>query len=341
MLTPKIHNLTLDGIPTLSFLQNKTASLSYKDGLHGMSDLLTARIADPDGLWRAALAPAPGALMSAAFGYAELPPLQSGLFEVDQPSFSAGAGVDTYEFSAVSAILNEDLRKVRSEASEKLSVADMVKKIAGRNGLTLIGTPPKTMLERETQRRQSDLEFLKRLAEEHDCIFSVKGDKLIFMLVSELEAQAPALFFDLALERIYDAAGAEVGRILGASGEISASGSYGSAHIHYFDGAKGKKLEYTATAKGVESREVLEIDDRADSLAHAQSICRSKLRAANRGYKTLSLELTGHPGALAGVCVQAGPGFGKHAGKYLLWESTHDIGSGGYKTSLQLQWCQE
>ncbi len=341
MLTPKIHELTLDHISALRFLEDHTATLSYKDGLHGMSDLLTARVADPNGLWRSSFAPAPGALMSASLGYAELPPLHCGLFEVDQPSFSVGSGVDVCTFSAVSAILNEDLRKMRSEASEQLTVAQMVAKIAGRNGLTLRGAPPATMLERETQRRQSDIEFLKRLAEDHDCIFSIKGDQLVFMPITDLELQAPSLFLDLEAERVLDATHQEVGRILSAEGSFNASGAYRSAHIHYFDGPKGKELEYRLNAEGVGSREVLEIDERADSVSHAQSLCRSALSNANRGYKVLSLEMTGNPFAIAGICVQAGVGFGKYAGKYLLWESSHEISGDSYKTKIELKWCQE
>ncbi len=342
MLKPIIHSLTIGGVKAGNYFGGETVSLEYVDGLHGKSDAISLSIGDSEQKWRTLYAPDPGTLITAAIGYEGMLPLICGVFESDgNGAAGGGSSVDSFAINGLSIVLDESLRIKRSEGYEKQTLAAIVDMVATRNGLAVIGAVPTIFLERETQRRTSDLEFLTRLAEEHDCVCSIKGDVLVFMPISDLCAAESVFVFDLVLEKALEAASVEIGRILDWTAEISIEGCYGKAEVKYHDGAKNKEIRFEHSASDVLSREVLVIDERADSIAHAEAMCKSKLRTANANYKTATLTLIGHPGIMSGVCVTLGASFGIYAGKYFVIESKHTISSSGYTTALTLQWVQD
>jgi phage protein D len=63
---------------------------------------------------------------------------------------------------------------------------------------------------------------------------------------------------------------------------------------------------------------------------------KSKLREKNKHEKEASLTVFGNPDYLSGLCVQL-VGFGIFDEKWFIESTTHEVGAGGYTTSLQLR----
>ena len=75
---------------------------------------------------------------------------------------------------------------------------------------------------------------------------------------------------------------------------------------------------------------------RVTSKAEAERLAKATLRKVNLRRVTGSLTVIGDPSLLAG-CVIACEGFGSFDGNFIIESSSHDVGGGGYTTSLQLR----
>ena len=88
----------------------------------------------------------------------------------------------------------------------------------------------------------------------------------------------------------------------------------------------------TVDASGQEYR----VRKRVTSKAEAERLAKATLRKVNLRSVTGSLTVIGDPSLLAG-CVIACEGFGSFDGNFIIESSSHDVGGGGYTTSLQLR----
>ncbi len=86
------------------------------------------------------------------------------------------------------------MRTPNSAGYEQQSLLDIAEVIAGKYGLSVVSAPGVTDLQfaRVTQKHETDLAFLKRLAREHGYDFTVRGTLLVFYAQSALAA-APAV----------------------------------------------------------------------------------------------------------------------------------------------------
>lgn len=82
--------------------------------------------------------------------------------------------------SATGVNFSNSLKVKRELTYEKISIKDICKQIADRNGLKLNSDFDEVFIVSQAQSNESDLHFLNRLAKEYNAIFNIKNDTLIF-----------------------------------------------------------------------------------------------------------------------------------------------------------------
>lgn len=316
--------LIYKGVDISSEVSPHLISCTYVDKLHGEADEIEVSVQDSRGLWRGAWCPEHGDIIKLWIGYENGLMLPCGDFEIDEPNAQLGRGGDTMTFRGVSAPVSKALRTKKTTAFENQSLKDIAGKIAGEHGLKVIGTPPDVRFERITQRRERDLEFLSRMADNYGAYFSVKGEQLVFEKRDDVHRRGPVLTI---------AAGS--GTYISADLKRSSSGTYSKAKTSYFDRDTKKEIKAEETDADVTNGDTLRLDERVENEGQAKALTKSALQKANLKKRTASLSMVGNPRVCAGSIIALGQGFGKWTGKYVVETSRHKIARGGYETSIE------
>lgn len=299
---------------------------SYRDVHHAAVDDISFKIADPRGLWRGSWGIDEGTEISATMGYVGGLQVPCGLYAVDEVEASGDDGGDIAVFKCLSAFTSKGLRTERSEAYDDMSAADIVGRVAARHGLSVTGQIPDLRFERISQNKQSDLSFLTRLANDWGCYFSVKGAQLVFTTRESIERAEPVRVFDL-----------DDGGLLGWRVRKSTHKLYRRAVARYFHPIRKSTLTAEVEDPRVVSGDTLKIDERCETLAHAERLCIARLARENDGLGTGSLTTVGDPLLLAGQVIALAGGFGRFAGTWLVSSARHHFGSNGYTTQIQIK----
>jgi phage protein D len=175
-------------------IANMVTDITYTDYLQGKSDELELTVEDAGGLWRSGWYPSQGDRFDVKIGYPNQPMLGCGRFEVDEIQLQGPP--DALRIRGLAAGNSSPLRTARWNAFEGLSIDGIVGKVASGYGYKVIGDFKTGTLKRVTQQNESDLAFLKRLAEENGFIFSLRGDSLVFMPLLDIEKAKPILTLD-------------------------------------------------------------------------------------------------------------------------------------------------
>lgn len=320
--------LVVDGRDVTSDLAPYVLDFSYEDKLHGEADEIEVTLRDDRGLWRGPWRPEHGTPVEASIGYLGGPTMPCGRFEVDEPEASGDrSGGDVLTFRALSAPPSQGLRTKRTEAYENQGLAAIAAKVAGRNGLTVAGTIDDIAFKRVTQRRERDLAFLTRLAEDTGHYFTAKGASCVFTSRASVAGSAPVRSFDLA-------AGTT---ILRWRLREPTHRTYSKARVQYLDPDRKQLVTVEAEDVRVRTGDTLAIDERVEDEAHAKRLAQSRLDAANDEGRTGSLDLVGDPLLVSGQAIALGAGFGRYAGRWLIRSARHRIGRAGYTTAIEIK----
>ena len=114
----------------------------------------------------------------------------TGTFTVDELALSTPP--DVFSVMAVEAGLNNAIRTRNSVAYEGKTLTEIAQSVAARHGMTAVtaAVNPDPVFQRVTQRMETDISFLLRLAHEHNYDFTIRDNQLIFFSRPSLEAQA-------------------------------------------------------------------------------------------------------------------------------------------------------
>lgn len=314
-----MFTLFYQGQDITSSLGDGTA-VTYTDHEHNKADEIQVEIADPNGLWRGAYYPDQGDVMSLSIGS-----LPCGTFEVDEPEPSGSRdGGDIFSISGLSIYTTGDLRTKRSKAYEKTTLKKIVNQVAGRNGLEVSGEIDEVKIDRATQNNERDLKFLGRLAKKYNHVFSIKGTKLVFAKIEDLETAPPVFWLVHGMNDDIDWSLSE-----------RMTGLYKEAKISYKDTANNKIIKHSEQAEGLKSGDILLLDNRIETKAEAKKVCKSALREKNQNRVTANFSMIGNPLFVAGINVFLF-GYGKRSGKFHITTSRHVIDrSGGYITEWE------
>lgn len=322
-------DLSIGGAPSGLFLGGALKTFTYRDVHHGEADEISLTLADGRGLWRSSWGIDEGTEIFAFMGYAGLigAKVPCGLFAVGETQAEGDGGGDTATFHAQSAFTSKELRTERSEAYDQMALKDIVQKVADRHGFKVVGEIPDLLFERITQDKQSDLAFLTRLAEDWGCYFAVKGDQLVFTSRESIESEPAVRRFDLL-------AGDPVTRY---TLRKSTHKLYRRAQAKYLHPKSNKVLSAEAADDRVPSGDTLKIDDRAETQAHAERICKARLARGNDELGTGRITTVGDPLLLAGQVIELAGSYGRYAGRWLITSATHRFGARGYTTTIHIK----
>lgn len=321
--------LVYRGIDVSSEINPQLIDCTYTDKLHGEADEIECTMQDKDGLWRGTWCPELGDRCKLWIGWEGLPLVYAGEFEIDEPEAKVARG-DTFSFRGVSAPVTKSLRTKKTKGYENQSLKQITQKIFGEHGLTLVGTPPDVQFERVTQRRERDLQFLTRKADEYGANFTVKGTQGVFMDRDEIERRAPYKTFGAANGPGNDGCEWNSFNLKKAS-----HGTFSKAKLTYFEGNKKKTIKAEIEDDKVKNGDTLRIDERVENDGQAQKRTKSELQKANQKKQEASGELVGDPYMCAGQTFALDEFFGKWAGKYAVKQSRHHLSRSSYTTQVE------
>ena len=293
----------------------------YTDHVHGRSDEIEVMLEDGKGQWRGAWYPTKGDQIELAIGYEGVAMVPCGVFKVDELEMDGPP--DRVRLKGVAAPVDLALRTKRTAGYENTTLKEIAAEIAERHGLELVGEVLDMAFDRVTQNQERDLEFLKRLAEEHGQAFSVRGKKLIVIDLTVLDAADPVESLDRSDLTRY--------QIRDKTHQV-----YKKCIVSYHDDDRKTLIEHCETAEDVESGDTLRLRIRCENLKQAETKAQAALKQRNRLRTQGSITLAGRPRLVAGNNITI-TGLGRISGKYQVKKSVHRISkAAGYGTTAEV-----
>lgn len=318
-------DLTIAGVAAGLELGGALKSFTYQDHHHGKVDEIAFTVADPDGRYRKGWVIDEGTEIQAVLGYERGARIDCGLYAEDESESEGGASGDTATFRALSAFTSKELRSKRSAAYDEMTLAEIVARVADRHELEVVGEIPEVSFARVTQTRESDLAFLTRLAEDYGCYFSIKGDQLVFIDRTVVEAAEPVRTFEID-------DGLKSWRLRKSTHKL-----FAKARLEYLNARTKAKIIAEVADPRVASGDVLKLDDKVETQAQADRLCLARLLIENDGQAAGSLTLPGDPHLVAGQVIAIGESGGRYEGRWLVRRATHKADGGGYTTSIDIK----
>lgn len=329
--------LTYAGVNITQEITPLTLSISYTDKLEGESDELDIQLINRDLRWLNAWLPDEGDTVELSLGYEGEALLGPVLFEVDEPTWNGSKQGDTFSLRALATPVTKSLRQRNTQAYEETTLLAIAQQLAEKHGLQIIGADsvPAITITRETQKEQTDLEFLRKLAGEYGLLFKIESTtKLVFFREEDLEAADAALTLDRT-----DIASYRLRR--------KAGGTYTAATVSYQDGESGEFVEVTVNVDGeqvpepsadeegsINTEDILKVRERVESVQQAEAKAIAALKRANSDRLEADIACEGNVLLSAGVCVQL-TGLERLSGKYLIDQVRHAYArQGGYRSQF-------
>jgi uncharacterized protein len=316
--------LTYSGVNISADVSRMVVAIRYVDRLDGASGELELELEDSTKLWQGAWYPVLGDIVSLQIGYSGEFLLDCGEFQIDELELDGPP--DVMRLRCLAAYITSAMRTANTVAYENIGIVEIAGQIARKYGLALVTASSESesdvVFARVTQRRQMDLEFLKRLAREHNFDFAVRAGQLVFYQRPVLESVAAAAVitrsdtirfsFRNRARRIYDA-----------------------AEFSYFDpDTKELITQSVPTDQPSPTHDTLKIVARCETAQQAQVKAEAALHLHNMVLVDASLEGPGNAALVAGSNVQLS-GWGALDGKYLIETAKHHLARAtGYRTSI-------
>lgn len=315
---------------------------------HAETDELEVVLEDRDRRWQGPWFPVRGDIVNLEIGYeGEEWMLDCGDFQVDELELHGPP--DTFHLKCIAAGITPSLRTTRSAAYENQTLSQIAQTVAQRHQLTLVNAPQNVNVtwQRITQRHETDLAFLRRLALAHNYDFSIRGSALVFYARTTLEDAATVLTITRG-----SAQGSEyqpryampmpqvAGQgIFAKSFEFKTKTQkiYESATVAYQNPQQKALLAAQYKDEDSPTGDDLYIVARCETPQQAQLKAQSALHDANMLEVTGKIETEGTVLLVAGVNVEL-MGFATFDGKYHIETSRHRLErSGGYTTEIEVR----
>nr|WP_287412741.1 contractile injection system protein, VgrG/Pvc8 family [Pseudodesulfovibrio sp.] len=309
-------------------------SFTFIDNAHGKADSLSIVLEDRDGLWKGSWRPTKGATLQAWIdcldwnGLGRNVTLFCGTFEVDTMSLSVSEAGDTFTIKAVSAKVQNSLRREKKSRSwENTTLRHVLRDIAGLAGMDTIFDAADIVLDRVDQCGESDLVFLKRLSDKHGLNFKVAESSLVLFEGVKYDAKPSVM----ALRR-GDSAISSI-RLKDSVHDV-----YRDCTVSYHDPATKENREYTFIPPDAPSTgQTLKINTRVKNLAEAIAVAQTSLRKKNKDECSGTISTMGDPRQRGGVVIELG-GCQSFDGRYFVESATHSfVRDAGYTTESSVR----
>lgn len=327
--TPKVivlyakKDITADISPSL-------IEVSYCDAMDGESDSVELVIEDIERKWQDAWYPKHGDQINLQIGYADTSLLPCGDFEVDEIELQGPP--DVIRIKALAAGVTRSVRTRNGRAYEDTTLADIAATIAKRNKMVLASKIEKIKIKRITQVYETDLAFLKRVAQAYGYSFSVRGNKLSFFKRTDLKAATATMTVrrtDVSSFRFSD----------------KVHGIVASTTVSYHDPrakiTRKRKVKDPAAKTNQHSVDEQKINVRAEDDTQARIKADAALDRTNEDQTGASLTMPGNIKVMAGINLTL-EDFGRMNGKYTITQSRHRFSRGsGYTSEIELKRVRE
>lgn len=299
--------------------------ITYSDVLQGETDSLEINLEDRDHRWKNGWFPQKGDTLRLLIGYDGQKLTSCGSFQVDEVELNGPP--DTISLRAMAAGVKEALRTDNTVAYENKSFEEIAKEIAKKHGYKLTGkvstAKRKRRAKRVTQRKETDLAFLKRLGEAEGVIFTVKDGQLVWHDQDELDAAGSVIVIDRS----------DMTRF---TFRAKTSQVYKACQVSYHDPNTKQLITHTYKADGVTTGDTLKLNTRCESKDDAIIKAAAALRNQNGKQVEGSITLSGNPRLVAGSNVDV-TGLGVLDGTYQVVKARQSLERGrGYATELDL-----
>lgn len=320
-LTP-IAQITYQNKDVSSDFMPLVKNITYTDSIEGKASSIEVSLRNDSKLFLGSWYPQVDDEMSVKIGYEGEALLDAGSFWVDEVTFNGSSGGDSCNLRGISLKSSEMNASRNTQCYDGEDISAIVGKIAKQIGCSVEGDTKGTYS--GTQKNESDLAFLKRLASETGRILKIEGKKLIFYKLEAL-AQGNALSVDISNVMSYSMSDKSAGRISrctcrwwNAETKTSVEGTHDTG---------------IAGGASVVIRE--EVKDAAAATKKATDYCADRTK---KGVE-ITLFMVGDTRYKSGIKVSL-TNFGKFSQEYYIAEATHSVGS-GYKTDIKLkQWSK-
>jgi phage protein D len=325
--------LTPDQVPQARFVLNYQhrnithdisqylLSLSYSDFLSGQADSLDIELDDADSQWLDAWYPGHGDSLTLSLGWAGQSLRTLGSFEIDEIELNCPPS--TVSIRALSAGIKGALRTTEHHAYEDMTLDAVARLIAARQGLVLIGSIEPIKLSRLTQ-QDSDLTFLRNLADEYDYAFKVTGNRMVFHAISALANAAPVARLtlnELANVRLRDTLAPKAVQVKHKDPNKKKLVAYRIENGQTL--AVPSSLSQTTTSGDTKKQR-----KKAVSEATAKAKAKAEMAKANRERTTGGWTTEGKPNLVSGNVISLSAA-GMLGGNYLITSAHHRITRGG------------
>jgi uncharacterized protein len=315
--------LNYEGVNITADISRMVTAITYEDVLDGASGALAVELEDHEKLWQGSWQPTEGDLVNLMIGYAGEPLLPCGDFQVDDLSLTGPP--DVFHLRCLAAYITPAMRTRNSVGYENETLTQIASTMAAKYGLTLIAASGASSLKfsRVTQRQETDLAFLRRLARSYSYEFTIRGKQMVFYSRGTLEAAATV---------------ATISRndLLRFAFRLKSHRIYRSAEVSY-QFADGKEL-LTQSAIAVPETptgDTLKLTVRCENGQQASLQATGALHAANMVRTSASFTATGATAYTAGNSLMI-TGFGSNDGKYLIERARHRLDRAtGYTTECE------
>jgi len=219
---------------------------------------------------------------------------------------------------ATSTNFTTEIKKKRNRSYENISLCDLIKKIADRNGLKYRCNFNDVFFKHLAQTDESDLNLLNRIAKMYNATFNIKNDTIIFVKKQSESDNLPIFEIDRKDVSSY-------------SIKYANKTLYKSVKAVFHD-TKENKVKEVVFGSG-EPQYVLQdtFKDESEALKRAEGI----MDLLNSGIKSGNLTMDGM-NIIAGAKLKLN-GFGEDDGEYSIKRVTHSLNGSGYTVRVEFE----
>lgn len=321
---PRIE-VTIDGNPVAGAFYERLVSITVVDKEEAGADTVDIELNDEPGSFLAI--PRKGAIIDVRLGYGALRSL--GQFTVDKVSVKCLPY--SMQISGKSADLRKGKLKERQERSwDKKKVKDIVGEIAGESGLTPAVDAEIGDHEYEwfAQQDESNIHFLRRLAERHNALFNIKNGRLIFAKRGSGNSAAGTFVGSVVVSPPVIVEGS-------CSFEANDRTKYSKVVAYYQDSDTAKRVEIEADGDE-DGDSVFRIPEPFSSVDEADKAAQARAKDLKSGEGAASVTVIGDTAITAGApLLFSGVRPGLDGAPYIIDTATHTFSkSEGYRTQI-------
>ncbi len=307
------------GINITSQIKDRLLSLVVNDEAGFKSDTVEITLDDRD---NAIELPLPGAPLVVLMGYKETFLAPMGVFTADE--VVAKGPPDTITIRGKAVNLGGSIKEQKTRNWDNTSLMGLVTKIASEHGLEAkVGeTLGSFIYEHLDQTDESDINFLTRIAKDHDAIATVKGETLLFIAKGEGKTASGIPMIPRPITK--------TGKMRWSM-TLASRGNFSAVEAHWHNEATGQKEIITA-GNGSPTKRLRHIHSTKEE---AEKAAKAKLDEYKRGNDTLNITMPGDATLAAeGQIIAIGFRIGV-AGLWSVTSARHSINNGGFTTQIK------